>query len=139
MKNPAANIPLTLFAASATGVAGTAFCVGPLLVLPYTIRAHGLRSFVPLMDIVVACAGLSVVVLSVAVGFRRRWAYQPLVRTMIGLTLVLALAIGRKTLQPGRTGTEHLLDLTAGPCLVALMGFVLLFLLNRRVQDELAR
>ena len=30
------------------------------------------------------------------------------------------------------------MDVTAGPCLVILLGVVLLFLLNRRVQDELA-
>lgn len=90
------------------------------------------------MDILVACAGLSAVILSVGVGFRRRWAYVPLVRAMFGLTIILAFAIGRKTLQQGRTGTEHIMDVTAGPCLVILLGVVLLFLLNRRVQDELA-
>jgi hypothetical protein len=102
------------------------------------IRAHGLVSFVPMMDIFVACAGLLVVALSVGVGFRRRWAQVALVRSMLGLIVVCVLAIGRKALQDNRTASERLMDVAIGPALVILMGVVLLFLVNRRVQDELA-
>lgn len=137
MKLSAADIPLTVFAASATGLVGLAFCAGPLSVLPQMIRVHGLGSFVPLMDIFVACAGLFVVALSVGVGFRRRWAHIALVRSLLGLMIVLALAIGRKALQDGRTVSERLMDMTVGPCLVIVMGIVLPFLVNRHVRDEL--
>ncbi len=137
MKLSAVDIPLTVFAASAAGLVGLAFCAGPLSVLPQMIRVHGLVSFVPMMDIFVACAGLLVIALSVGVGFRRRWAHFALVRSLLGLMIVFALAIGRKALQDGRSDSARLLDVTAGPCLVIAMGIVLLFLVNRRVQDEL--
>jgi hypothetical protein len=138
MKLSATNIPLRVFAASAAGLVGVAFCVGPLSVLPFTIHVHGLVSFVPIMDIFIACIGLSAIAFSVGVALRRRWAHCALVRLMLALIIVLVLALGRKELQDGRTGSERLMDLTVGPCLVIVMGGVLLFLVNRRVQDEFA-
>jgi hypothetical protein len=89
------------------------------------------------MDIIVACAGLAGISLSVGLALRRRWAHGALVRLMAALIVVFVLALGRKALQEGRTSSERLMDVTVGPCLVIVMGVVLLFLLNRRVQDEL--
>jgi hypothetical protein len=137
MKLSASNIPLTVFAASATGLVGLAFCAAPLSVLPYTIREHGLISFVPLLDVFVACTGLLVIVLSVAVVFRRRWAHVALVRSMFGLMIVTVFVLGRKVLQNGRSPSDRFMDVTAGPFILLAMGVVLLFLVNRRVQDEL--
>ena len=138
MKLSVANIPLTFFAGFTTGLVGVIFCVAPLSVLPSMIRAHGLVSFVPMMDIFVACVGFFVVARSIGVGFRRRWAHVGLVRSMLGLMIVCVLAIGRKALQDNRAASERLMDVAIGPGLVILMGVVLLFLVNRRVQDELA-
>lgn len=137
MKLSASNIPLTIFAAFATGLVGLAFSAAPLAVLPAMIRAHGMMSFVPMLDIFVACVGLLVIVLSVAVAFRRRWAHVALVRSMVGLMVVGGFAIGRKVLQEGRTPSDHLMDVTASPCILLTIGVVVLFRLNRRVQDEL--
>lgn len=137
MKLSASNIPLTVFAAFATGLVGVAFCAAPLSVLPSMIRVHGMISFVPLLDVLVACVGLLIIVLSVAVVFRRRWAHVALVRSMLGLMVVGGLAFGRKILQDGRTPSDHVMDVTAGPCIFIAMGIVVLFLVNRRVQEEL--
>lgn len=137
MKFSAADIPLTVFAASAAGLIGVAFSAGPLSVLPHVIRTHGLLSFMAVVDVLVACAGMLVILLSVAVGFRRRWAYAGLVRSIFGVMIVAVLAIARKALQEERTLSERLMDITAGPVVLLAMATVLLFLMNRRVQEEL--
>jgi hypothetical protein len=56
---------------------------------------------------------------------------------MFGLLLVAVFVFGRKALQDGQTPSDRLMDVTAGPCILLAMGIVLLFLVNRRVQDEL--
>ena len=137
MKLSVANIPFTVFVACATGLVGLAFSAAPLSVLPAMIRAHGMISFVPMLDVFVACIGLLIILLSVAVVFRRRWAHVGLVRSMLGLMVVGGFAFGRKILQGGRTPSDHFMDMTAGPGIFLAMGVVVLFLVNRRVQDEL--
>ena len=137
MKYSASSIPLTVFAGAATGLIGAAFCAGPLSVLGYNVRVHGLYSFVPLMGLTVACIGATVIVLSVAVMMRRRWAYRSLIRLMFALLLVMILALARKLLDRDRASYDHLNDLTFGPLLVLVVSVALLFLINRRVQSDL--
>ena len=137
MKISTANVLLRLFATFASGVIGVAFSAGPLSVLPYNIRVHGLVSFIPLMGILISCAGIAVVVLSISVGLRRKWAHDSLVHILAGLTIVFVIAVGRKVLQEGSSTEEHMKVLSFGSCVVVSMVLVVLLLLNRRIQDQL--
>ncbi|MEO6992777.1 MAG: hypothetical protein ABI273_04025, partial [Lacunisphaera sp.] len=68
---------------------------------------------------------------------RRQWAHAALLRMLVSLMIISVCAVVRKELEGGRTLSDRLMDVTVGPTIVVLIGMVVLFLVNRRVQDEL--
>jgi hypothetical protein len=137
MKHYLSNIPLTFFAGAAAGVIGIAFCAAPLTVLAYNIRVHGFYSLMAMVDVTVAGIGIGVVALAAGVMLRRAWAHRWLVRSLVALWVVLVLAVARKLLQHDRPPADFRNDLVFGPFVAILIVVTWLFLINRRVREDL--